>query len=235
MSRPKTGSDGANADCVLIDRTAQSFKTLLDAWNIGTNFWLRECMYKRLARPGKKPGFKSTMATFATSAFWHGFNPTYYVTFVLGGLFQSLGRTMRKNVRPFFLPADYALLSPEQKKAADRAPIKRVYDVLSTIAVLVSLNFIVIPFILLEIAPTLKAWSQVGYYGLFLCAVPSLAFNLGLGRDLKRRQKARAQKAGVTDEAVEKLRVQSKKEVDNGVNFLPNVPQAAQEELKKRA
>ena len=63
-----------------IHRTAQSFKTLLDAWNCGTNYWLRECMYKRLARKGKKPGFKSTMATFITSAFWHGFNPTYYIS-----------------------------------------------------------------------------------------------------------------------------------------------------------
>ena len=29
--------------------------------NCFTNVWLREAVYKRLARPGKKPGFKSTL------------------------------------------------------------------------------------------------------------------------------------------------------------------------------
>lgn len=47
---------------------AQNWKILLDNWNINTNIFLRECVYKRLARPGRKPGFKSTQATFGTSA-----------------------------------------------------------------------------------------------------------------------------------------------------------------------
>lgn len=67
-------------DHPILQRFAQSYKTLLDAWNCGTNYWLRECVYKRLAKKGKKPGFKSTMATFTTSAFWHGINPTYYIS-----------------------------------------------------------------------------------------------------------------------------------------------------------
>ena len=35
-----------------------------------TNVWLRECVYKRVTPKGKKPGFTSSMITFATSAFW---------------------------------------------------------------------------------------------------------------------------------------------------------------------
>lgn len=35
---------------------------------------------------------------------WHGFNPCYLLTFVLGGFAQSLGRLLRNHVRPFFLP-----------------------------------------------------------------------------------------------------------------------------------
>ena len=35
-----------------------------------TNVWLRECVYKRVTPKGKKPGFVSSLATFATSAFW---------------------------------------------------------------------------------------------------------------------------------------------------------------------
>lgn len=29
---------------------------LLDSWNMNTNVWLRECIYKRVAKTGKKPG-----------------------------------------------------------------------------------------------------------------------------------------------------------------------------------
>lgn len=64
---------------------APNFKILLDSWNMNTNVWsvvplpslrvdadtghrLRECIYKRVAREGKKPGFKSTQITFITSA-----------------------------------------------------------------------------------------------------------------------------------------------------------------------
>ena len=49
---------------------APNFKVLLDAWNVKTNVWLRECVYKRVTPKGKKPGFASSMITFFTSAFW---------------------------------------------------------------------------------------------------------------------------------------------------------------------
>ena len=47
-----------------------NFKVLLDSWNIKTNVWLRECVYKRVTPKGKKPGNMSSMITFFTSAFW---------------------------------------------------------------------------------------------------------------------------------------------------------------------
>ena len=49
---------------------AENLKVLLDSWNMKTNVWLRECVYKRVTPKGKKPGFRSSLATFATSAFW---------------------------------------------------------------------------------------------------------------------------------------------------------------------
>ena len=49
---------------------APNFKILLDSWNIKTNVWLRECIYKRVTPKGKKPGFRSSMLTFTTSAIW---------------------------------------------------------------------------------------------------------------------------------------------------------------------
>lgn len=49
---------------------APNLKVLLDSWNMKTNVWLRECVYKRVTPKGKKPGFRSSMITFVTSAFW---------------------------------------------------------------------------------------------------------------------------------------------------------------------
>ena len=62
--------DGAANVKVMQIEFAPNFKLLLDAWNVKTNVWLRECVYKRVTPKGKKPGFTSSMITFFTSAFW---------------------------------------------------------------------------------------------------------------------------------------------------------------------
>lgn len=72
--------------------TAQNTRGYLDAWNINTSKWLRNYVYLRVTPRGKKPGFRATMATFVTSAFWHGFYPGYYMTFVLGALIQQVAK-----------------------------------------------------------------------------------------------------------------------------------------------
>ena len=48
----------------------ENSKVLFDSWNMKTNVWLRECMYKRVTPKGKKAGFKSSMLTYLTSAVW---------------------------------------------------------------------------------------------------------------------------------------------------------------------
>lgn len=167
-SRSRTArADGA---CLL--------QVLLDSWNMNTNVWLRECIYKRVAKKGRKPGcvgslfslsrpssfflltldarhrFKSTQITFITSALcvcsslstsspspflapadsttffvdsWHGVNPCYLMTFVLGGFCQALNRSLRAGLRPFFLPPG-ALQAPNPLSAS--APPLPKLDVL---------------------------------------------------------------------------------------------------------
>src|SRR5947199_3013233 len=66
--------------------TAQNSKEYLEAWNQNTNKWLKNYVYLRVTPRGKKPGFRSAMATFTTSAVWHGFYHGYYLTFVTAGL-----------------------------------------------------------------------------------------------------------------------------------------------------
>ena len=74
--------------------TAQNSRAYLGNWNINTNNWLRNYMYLRVTPRGKKPGFRASMATFVTSAFWHGFYPGYYLTFVLASFIQTAAKSM---------------------------------------------------------------------------------------------------------------------------------------------
>ena len=72
---------------------AQNSRAYLDNWNMNTNHWLRNYMYLRVTPKGKKPGFRASLATFVTSAFWHGFYPGYYLTFVLAAFLQTIAKS----------------------------------------------------------------------------------------------------------------------------------------------
>ena len=73
--------------------TAQNSRAYLENWNMNTNNWLRNYMYLRVTPKGKKPGFRASLATFVTSAFWHGFYPGYYLTFVLAAFVQTVAKS----------------------------------------------------------------------------------------------------------------------------------------------
>ena len=72
---------------------AQNSHAYLGNWNINTNNWLRNYMYLRVTPKGKKPGFSATLATFFTSAFWHGFYPGYYLAFLLAAFEQNVAKS----------------------------------------------------------------------------------------------------------------------------------------------
>ena len=73
--------------------SAQNSRAYLENWNINTNHWLRNYMYLRVTPKGKRPGFRASLATFVTSAFWHGFYPGYYLTFVLAAFLQTVAKS----------------------------------------------------------------------------------------------------------------------------------------------
>lgn len=47
--------------------TAQNSRAYLESWNMNTNKWLKNYVYLRVTPKGKKPGFRSSLATFGTS------------------------------------------------------------------------------------------------------------------------------------------------------------------------
>jgi len=71
---------------------AQNVRAYLGGWNINTNSWLRNYIFLRVTPKGQKPGFLATLATFTTSAFWHGFYPGYYAAFILGAMTQDVSK-----------------------------------------------------------------------------------------------------------------------------------------------
>lgn len=73
--------------------TAQNTRAYLASWNMNTNNWLRNYVYLRVTPRGRKPGFRASLATFTTSAFWHGFYPGYYLTFILASFVQQVAKS----------------------------------------------------------------------------------------------------------------------------------------------
>ncbi|WWD17220.1 hypothetical protein CI109_101658 [Kwoniella shandongensis] len=140
--------------------TAESYKVLFDSWNCRTNVWLRDVVYKRLTKKGKKPGSKQSMATFVTSAVWHGIDPGQF----------------RRYVRPYFLP---------QSETSSQIP-KRVYDIAGWIVVQTNLNYIVAPFLLLSLKGSIQAWHRMYWYSPIVVALSMAFFSAGGRRKLKR-------------------------------------------------
>lgn len=152
---------GQNIDITQIE-LAQNYKGVFDHWNMKTNIWLRETVYKRVSeltsdesdekKKVNKPGFGSTMATFAASAAWHGPLPAYFFVFLSGGVLQALARSIRRSIRPFFL-------------RPSTLPLKQFYDFISLIITQTNLNYLVIPFVLLDLKKSWIAYTSVGFYG----------------------------------------------------------------------
>ncbi|KAI0347445.1 MBOAT-domain-containing protein [Trametopsis cervina] len=188
--------EGAANVNVRIIEFAPSMKVLLDSWNMKTNVWLRECVYKRVTPKGKKPGFKSSMITFLTSAFWHGIAAGYYLTFLLGGFVQTVGRLCRSNFRPLVLPPGYV----EQRGGPPppQTTAKRLYDFAGAVSATLMLNYMASAFMLLTWKDSILCWSRLGWYGHIMVIGPLAFFYLGGTKVIRKIQSARAKKAGVT-------------------------------------
>ncbi|KAL8941895.1 MAG: hypothetical protein Q9211_001629 [Gyalolechia sp. 1 TL-2023] len=145
--------------------TAQNSRAYLENWNKNTNNWLRNYMYLRVTPKGKKPGFRASLATFITSAFWHGFYPGYYLSFLLAAFLQTVAKNFRRHVRPFFLTPDGQ--RPTQYKI--------YYDILSYLVTQSAFCFATAPFVLLTLPSSLLVWSRVYFYTV-LGTAASMAF-----------------------------------------------------------
>lgn len=56
-------------------------KARIEKWNMTIARWLKDCFYMPLIEHHKVGKNQSSLITFILSAFWHGFYPTYYISF----------------------------------------------------------------------------------------------------------------------------------------------------------
>ncbi|KAL5332345.1 MBOAT, membrane-bound O-acyltransferase family-domain-containing protein [Aspergillus crustosus] len=173
--------------------TAQNSHAYLGNWNKNTNHWLRNYVYLRVTPKGKKPGFRASLATFTTSAFWHGFYPGYYYSFVLGSFVQTVAKNFRRYVRPFFFSPD----------GTTPGPYKRYYDIASWLVTQTVMAFVVMPFIFLSFSDSNRVWGAVYYYGI-TATIASLIFFTSpakgfLIRKLKTRGRPKVERSASTE------------------------------------
>ncbi|TGZ81040.1 MBOAT-domain-containing protein [Ascodesmis nigricans] len=133
---------------------AANSRAYLENWNIKTNTWLRNYVYLRVTPKGKKPGFRSSMVTFGTSALWHGTSPGYYLSFLTASFVQTIAKNFRRHIRPLFLTATTPPLPGRYKPA---------YDVFGWVVTQITFSYIVAPFLLLNLADSICVWKRLGF------------------------------------------------------------------------
>ncbi|RYP46009.1 hypothetical protein DL768_007725 [Monosporascus sp. mg162] len=167
--------------------TAQNSRAYLENWNMNTNKWLRYYIYLRVTPRNKRPGFRASLATFVTSAFWHGFYPGYYLSFVLGSFVQTVAKKLRRNIRPFFL-------DPVSQQPL---PTKNYYDFVSWLTTQATFSFVVAPFILLRLDKSLAVWASVYFYAVIGTGASMAFFASPAKMYLRKKLEKRTGAAGV--------------------------------------
>ncbi|KAI9360364.1 MBOAT, membrane-bound O-acyltransferase family-domain-containing protein [Zopfochytrium polystomum] len=154
---------------------ATSMKVYLDNWNIGTTRWLRSTVYYRLQLAGY-PGL-ATLATFATSALWHGFYPGYYLTFLSGAWGLRVARSIRRIVQNRF-----------GKQLREQPTLQMAYDAITWITTQVTMNYMAAAFICLSLQTSLKLWRTTYFFvhvGLLASEIVLLGVRSGPGGSKK--------------------------------------------------
>lgn len=157
----------------------QNVHDCLEAWNMNTNKWLKNCVYLRTCSRDKKTGklktgLIPTFLTFFTSAFWHGTLPGYYLTFIIGAFIQTVGKIFRRNFRPMFISKDNSNISP----------FKKFYDILCWIITQLTFGYCIQPFILLRLGPSIALWSSCYFWVHIGCAIVIFIFNGPFGKQI---------------------------------------------------
>jgi MBOAT, membrane-bound O-acyltransferase family len=114
-------------------------------WNKKTSFWLTRYVYIRTGG--------SLLAVYSLTAFWHGFYPGYYMFFLAVPLPTIVDRMAKKKLSPYF--PSTSLLSP--------------YRILGTLATTVTINYLILPFVMLAASWSWDTYKSLYFFGHIGC------------------------------------------------------------------
>ncbi|KAJ3440047.1 oysgedart isoform a [Anaeramoeba flamelloides] len=157
--------------------TAPSIYIASGVWNKRISIWLRLYIYNRIIKTKEieienKKGEKqkrvirereglATLLTFVVSAVWHGVYPGYYFTFILWFVVTLAGRSLRRNIRPFFVTDDGKAIQP----------FKKIYDVAGHIFTPLLIDNIGLPLIVFTFSKSIKVF-QFGNFWVLWTTIP---------------------------------------------------------------
>ena len=150
--------------------------------------------------------------TFGTSAFWHGFYPGYYLTFILGAFLQTIAKNFRRHIRPFFL-------TPDGKNGTQ---YKIYYDVVCWFVTQTAFSFATAPFVILGFSDSITAWARVYFYCIIGVAA-SMAFFASpakkiLNKKLDKRNHPHVLKRTQSEQRMPHLGIMDTEEIDRAID-----------------
>lgn len=157
--RDENGNDLWNG-CVNIwvwrYETATTFEDLIKSFNINTNLWVAQYVFKRLRFLGNKQ--LSQLAALLFLALWHGLHSGYYICFLNEFIVMKFERDAQELLRH--------RLPPRLRWLRLEHPLLRVPRfLLLKLFVLVMFGYCIVPFVLLSHTRYVQAYSRVYWVG----------------------------------------------------------------------
>uniref|UniRef100_A0A6B2L2Y8 Uncharacterized protein n=1 Tax=Arcella intermedia TaxID=1963864 RepID=A0A6B2L2Y8_9EUKA len=158
--------DGLSNIEVLKIEICASLRDVTTYWNIKTGEWLKNYVYFRQTRNPNKdrvPGY-ALYLTNTASAFWHGFYPGYYFSFLYAAFTTDIARQIRSIFRPL-------VTEGTGKNEKIIYPKYYIYDVLGRIIALTTFNYGFLSFVALSIPQSYIAYQNLYFSGHILSLV----------------------------------------------------------------
>lgn len=133
---------------------ATEYEHYIQSFNINTNHWSAEYIYKRLKFLGSK--LYSQVATLAFLAIWHGFHSGYYMCFVM----EFIIMYFEKDIVPALKKHEQLQLLLEQNVVARFA-----IWILLKVYTLIFMGYAIVPFVYLSYPKYMQVYSSVYYCG----------------------------------------------------------------------
>jgi hypothetical protein len=127
---------------------ASDVQNMSKNWNKKTSFWLTRYVYIRTGG--------SLFAVYSMSAFWHGFYPGYYIFFLSVPIATICDRLAKKKISPLIPPT---------------SSMYPIYSVMGTLATTITINYMILPFVLLAGTWSISAYKSFFFFGHIGCMI----------------------------------------------------------------